>query len=151
MKTSQALLMFLLTLASTYVQSLPINSVSAVSEEKELQENVRERTISFNPNAETGKSKPVYLREQFVILTICMHIDFTIKVGDVTYFTKNYQDLLTEQYESEQSSHGKQKRVATLNQWIWPHCVIPYVIHESYTGKLMHAIIYHATCQILYS
>lgn len=66
------------------------------------------------------------------------HAEFTIKDGDVTYLTKSYYDLLkSEQLKSERSSQDKQKRGAATSyqRWIWPNCVIPYVLNDAYTGK----------------
>ncbi len=69
--------------------------------------------------------------------------DFTIKVGDITYFTKNYRELLNEKLSYKESSQGKQKRaVVKPKSWQWPNCVIPYIIDEFYSGEYCVDIFY---------
>ena len=72
------------------------------------------------------------------ILNVAVHCtDFTIKIGDITYFTKNYRELLDEKLSYKESSQGKEKRaVVKLESWQWPDCVIPYIIdRDFYSGE----------------
>ncbi|XP_064384783.1 multiple epidermal growth factor-like domains protein 6 [Halichondria panicea] len=114
---NQALLMCLLALTTTYaVECLPIK-IEDVRENNEIAE---ERTIVYDPTVDT---------------------DFTIKVGDITYFTKNYRELLNEKLSYKESSQGKQKRaVVKPKSWQWPNCVIPYIIDEFYYEKQQRVV-----------
>ena len=59
-------------------------------------------------------------------------------MGDVTYFTESYLDILNEkpEYKAPRSVHGKEKRAAVKDRsWLWPEGRIPYKFSHHYSGE----------------
>lgn len=68
-----------------------------------------------------------------------LYADFTIRVGDITYFTKSYEELLNKKLANQEgaNSHEKGKRAVPVNEnRLWTNCVLPYTIDNYYTGGL---------------
>ena len=59
-------------------------------------------------------------------------------MGDVTYFTESYLDILNDkpEYKAPSSVHGKEKRAAVRDRrWLWPSGRIPYTFSTYYYGE----------------
>lgn len=67
-------------------------------------------------------------------------IEFQVRVGDITYFTKSYLEILEDkpEFRKTNSVDGKmkQKRAAVRNRrLLWPEGVIAYKFSTYYSGK----------------
>ena len=67
-------------------------------------------------------------------------------MGDITYFTESYLDILNDkpEYKAPSSVHGKEKRAAQRDRrWLWPGGRIHYKFSDYYYGENNSTYIYY--------